>query len=181
MTNNLHIRDARTDDRVAIQEVTLAAYEQYAPAMGQMWQYYRNNMFETLADIQPAEQIVAETQDGIVGTVLLYPAGTQFHVPSGRSATLLLPEVRLLAVPPSERGRGIASALMQECIRRARQAGVAALTLHTSDIMNVAMQMYERMGFVRDPERDFRRAPNVVVKAFRLDLSRAPTDAKLQQ
>jgi GNAT superfamily N-acetyltransferase len=168
--NNLQIRDARETDHDTILSVTLSAYEQYALQMNGMWKFYRDNIVATLADVKPAEQIVAETQDGIVGTVLLFPAGTQVHAPDGTSVTLPSPEIRLLAVAPSARGQGIAKALMQECIRRARQSGVDAITLHTTDMMNVAMQMYERMGFVRVPALDFAPAPGRVVKGFRFDL-----------
>jgi GNAT superfamily N-acetyltransferase len=171
MMNNLQIRDARETDRDTIQSVTLSAYEQYAPQMNGMWKFYQENIVATLANVKPAEQIVAETKDGIVGTVLLFPAGTQVHAPDGTSITLPLPEIRLLAVAPSARGQGIAKALMQECLRRARQAGVDAITLHTTDMMNVAMQMYERMGFVRVPALDFTPAPGNVVKGYRFDLN----------
>jgi ribosomal protein S18 acetylase RimI-like enzyme len=59
---------------------------------------------------------------------------------------------------------------MQECIRRARLLGATCLNLHTTDMMQVAKGMYERMGFVRVPELDFHPDPNIVVKAYRLDL-----------
>jgi ribosomal protein S18 acetylase RimI-like enzyme len=77
--------------------------------------------------------------------------------------------VRLLAVAPEARGQGIGTALMKECIRRARQGGAACLNLHTTDMMQVAIRMYERMGFVRAPELDFHPDPNVTVKAYRLE------------
>ena len=59
---------------------------------------------------------------------------------------------------------------MQECIQRARRAGAAAITLHTTDMMQVAMQMYERMGFGRAPELDFRPTEDVIIKGYRLNL-----------
>ena len=34
-------------------------------------------------------------------------------------------------------------------------------------MMQVAMSMYERMGFVRTPETDFEPAPGVVIKGYR--------------
>jgi GNAT superfamily N-acetyltransferase len=169
--NNFQLRDAREADRDSIQLVTLAAYEQYAPVMDGMWQFYRANILTTLADVKPAEQIVAETENGIVGTVLLYPAGTRFHVPDGTSISLALPEIRLLAVSPSAREQGIAKALMQECVRRARQSGATALTLHTTDMMQIAMRMYEGMGFVHDPALDFSPGADYLVKGYRLDLN----------
>ena len=65
---------------------------------------------------------------------------------------------------------------MRECIRRARAGGASVLSLHTTDLMRVAKAMYERMGFVRAPELDFRPAPGVTIEGFRLDLD-VPADA----
>ena len=59
---------------------------------------------------------------------------------------------------------------MQECNRRARSLGASCLNLHTTDMMRVAMRMYERMGFVRAPDLDFHPDPSITVKAYRLDL-----------
>jgi ribosomal protein S18 acetylase RimI-like enzyme len=80
------------------------------------------------------------------------------------------PEVRLLAVAPLARGRGVGAALMQECVRRVRKTGGRVLSLHTTDMMQAALRMYERMGFVRAPELDFHPAPGVTVQGYRLDL-----------
>ena len=169
--NNLNIHDARELDRTAIQSITLAAYEQYAPMMNEAWKFYRENILTTLANVHPAEQIVAETNEGIIGTVLLYPAGAELHGPNNTLITLPLPEIRLLAVTPTARGQGIATALMQECLRRARKSGAQALTLHTTDMMQVAMQMYERMGFARAPALDFSPGEGYLIKGYRLDLN----------
>ena len=170
--NNLQIRDARETDRNTIQSVTLSAYEQYAPLMDGAWEFYRANILATLADVKPAEQIVAETEGSVVGTVLLYPVGTKFQGPDGTQVNLALPEIRLLAVIPTARGQGIGQSLVRECVRRARRSGVTALTLHTTDMMKVAMQMYERMGFARMPALDFSPAPGHLVKGYRIELGK---------
>jgi GNAT superfamily N-acetyltransferase len=171
--NDLHIRNADVCDQEAIRDVTLSAYEEYAAKMPpDAWEEYRANIVSTLADVKPAEQIVAEQSGRVVGSVLLYPAGTFVHVPDDAPIVLEFPEVRLLAVAPKARGQGIGTALMQECIRRARVAGVPILTLHTTDMMEVGMRMYERLGFQRAPEIDFYPAENVVVKGYRFDLAR---------
>src|SRR6266850_792009 len=62
---------------------------------------------------------------------------------------------------------------MRECIRRARAGGASVLSLHTTDLMRVAKAMYERMGFVRAPELDFRPAPGVTIEGFRGELDGA--------
>jgi ribosomal protein S18 acetylase RimI-like enzyme len=52
-------------------------------------------------------------------------------------------------------------------MQRARQSGAEAVTLHTTEMMQVAMQMYERMGFVRAPELDFHPVPEITIKGYR--------------
>lgn len=166
------IRDARGRDRDAIEAVTLAAYQQYGAVMPPaLWDGYRQNIVSTLSAVRPKTQIVAEEAGRIVGSVLLYPAGTEIVRPGGGSMTLALPEVRLLAVAPSARGKGIGVLLMDECVRQARESGAKALTLHTTNMMQSAMRLYARMGFQRVPDLDFEPAPGVTVKGFRLDLS----------
>jgi GNAT superfamily N-acetyltransferase len=169
--NSLKIRDARNDDRDAARRVTLAAFQQYAAVMSPpRWEGYRENILATLTDPAPAQHIVAEKEGVLLGSVLLYPPGTAFSSPE--EGPLACPEVRLLAVAPEARGQGIGAALMMECIRRARRLGAPCLNLHTTDMMQVAMRMYERMGFVRAPDLDFHPDPSITIKAYRLDLSR---------
>ncbi len=169
--DKLKIRDARSEDRDAARKVTLSAFQQYATVMPPpRWEGYQQNILATLADVGPAKQIVAEKERAILGSVLLYPPGTAFSTPD--EGPLACPEVGLLAVAPKARGQGIGTALMKECIRRARRLGAACLNLHTTDMMQVAMRMYERMGFVRAPELDFHPDPSITVKAYRLELAR---------
>ena len=171
--DGLRIRVAQPTDRGAIETVTLAAYQQYAAMMPAHWDAYRQNILSTLAAVEPVAQLVAEEKNGIVGAVILYAAGTVLAIPGGGSITLTLPEVRLLAVAPEARGRGVGEALMHECIRRARQSGVTALTLHTTDMMRPAMRLYERLGFQRAPELDFHPVPDITIKGYRLELKEA--------
>jgi ribosomal protein S18 acetylase RimI-like enzyme len=165
------IRDARADDRAAVEAVTLDAYQQYAAVMPTLWEAYRQNIVSTLAAAPLDAQIVAEDGRRIVGSVLLYRAGTVIARPGGGSLTLASPEVRLLAVAPAARGKGVGDALMRECVTRSRASGAAHMTLHTTDMMRAAVRLYERMGFVRAPEIDFQPAPGIVVKGYRLDLT----------
>lgn len=146
----LRIRDARPEEYAEVLAVTRVAYQQYAPALpADRWEWYLQDMAETITQPPAAgapDRIVAEAVGRILGSVLLFPAGST----EGDE-----PHVRLLAVPPAERGRGVGRALMDECLRRARAAGAATLTLHTTEMMGVAKAMYERMGFVRAMELDF--------------------------
>ena len=177
MRDDLKIRDACPSDQDTIRKLTLAAYREYAAKIPAHWEDYRQNIVNTLADATSAEQIVAEQNGRILGSVLLYAA--EMRVSESNGASLEWPEIRLLAVAPSQRGQGIGAALVQECVERTRAAGATALTLHTTDLMQTAMRLYERMGFVRFPELDFHPAPGLVIKGYRLLLgesNQAPSE-----
>ncbi len=166
---SLHIRDARDDECEVIRDVTLAAYEEYAAVMPEpFWEKYRRQLLVTLDEEGPVERIVAEREGTVVGSVLLYP-------PLANAYTRVLvgvgwPEVRLLAGAPGARGQGVGTALMDECERRARRAGATMLGLHTMDMMQAALRLYERRGFIRAPELDFHPAEGVLVKGYRRSL-----------
>lgn len=168
--NTFQIRDARPEEAEQIQELTLAAYEQYANLMPH-WAMYRQQLLETISEDGPAARIVAEQDGEIIGSVLLYPATANVYGNETTSAGW--PEMRLLAVAPAARGQRVGSALLDECIRRVRQTGATWLGLHTEDIMEAAVRMYRARGFVRVPTHDFIPAEGVLVKAYRYDLKAA--------
>ena len=78
--------------------------------------------------------------------------------------------VRMLAVHPAAQGQGVGRALLRACVARAQELGRNGLFLHTTPWMTAAHHLYETVGFVRVPDRDWLPAPEVPLLAFRLDL-----------
>lgn len=167
--HDFEIRDARNDERDSIRDLTLRSYAEYATIMEPAaWAGLERAIQFALDSDAPAERIVADDHGTLIGSVALYPPATKAY--GSMLAELSWPEVRLLSVPPEARGRGVARALMDECVRRARRAGATAIGLHTSRSMRAAMAMYTRMGFARRPEFDVQPPGAELVEAYRLQL-----------
>jgi len=165
--DDIRIRDARASERDAIRTLTERAYAEHEHIMiPTAWTALARAAATALASNGPAEWIVAERAGTLVGSVMLYPpAEDAYH---GLTRPAPWPELRLLAVPPEARGLGIATLLVDECVRRARGSGAHELGLHTSESMRAAIRLYERMGFERVPEYDFQPEGVELVRAYRL-------------
>lgn len=165
-STKLKIRDARPEDLDEVAQLLKEAYQQYAQSLPpERWQGYLENIMDVRSRLGVAELIVAEWDGRLAGAVTLYPEGsssTEEGWPAGWAG------IRLLGVRPAFRGLGIGKALMEECVRRCREKGVTAIGLHTSEMMAVAVRMYEKMGFERAPEYDFHPAPEVTVMAYKM-------------
>ena len=163
------IRPALPSDRGAIARLTLAAYREYASVMEpDAWRALDDAIRASLVNDEGVTRFVAELDGRIVGSAALYaPASAPY---GSLASTASWPEVRLVAVAPSARGRGVAQALVEECIRRARAAGARVIGLHTSRSMGAALRLYQRMGFVRDPEHDFQPPGAELVEGYLLRL-----------
>lgn len=66
-------------------------------------------------------------------------------------------EMHLLGVLTDYRGAGVGLALVNAALEFARRAGYARMLLWSQPTMQPAHQLYYKVGFVRDPSRDFRR------------------------
>jgi GNAT superfamily N-acetyltransferase len=170
-TLHLVLRDARPDERETIAALTRAAYGEYATVMTpEAWQELADAVESGLASTAPAERIVAELDGRVVGGAALFAANVDAYSHAEGAKRLGWPEVRLVAVHPEARGHGIARALMNECVRRARGAGATAIGIHTSKSMGAAMALYLSMGFVRVPEEDFQPPGAELVEGYKLAL-----------
>jgi ribosomal protein S18 acetylase RimI-like enzyme len=98
-----------------------------------------------------ASVLVASEGDLVLGTVTVAVAGSAY-------AEIALPgeaEVRMLAVDPTARGRGVGELLVRAAVAHALADGAAAVVLSTMPAMRTAQRMYERLGLERAADRDW--------------------------
>lgn len=174
------IRQARADEYAALGKLLVAAYAALPgmPSPREQPDYYAmlDNVAARTAKPALTVFIAADEAGRQLGSVDFIDDMAQYG--SGGTAATVTNAVgiRLLAVGDAARGKGVGKALTQFCIERARELGKARVVLHTTRAMQTAWTMYERLGFVRFPEIDFRQG-NLEVFGFQLPLARAVDSA----
>lgn len=143
------IRQATPRDSTAINDLCVAAYQEFETVVGPAnWQQMRDSLAHASDLSSIGELILAEDSAGLLGVIL--------YIPPGKSDGINIPRewasIRMLAVSPGGRGRGIGRRLTQECIDRACRDKADAVGLTTAEMMRVAQPMYERMGFKKEAE-----------------------------
>lgn len=149
------IREARPADFDAIRGIAAAANDEFRPAMGETtYAGYIANVLDLDRRAREAMLLVADWDGQIVGTITLYPdingEGMPVRFPAGTAG------IRSTAVSPAARGQGIGSELVTAALQRAAGSRARTIALHTATCMRAAMRLYERHGFQRAPEHDFR-------------------------
>ena len=121
-----------------------------------------------------ADVLVAVEDGRVLGGVTFVPSG-------GPMADIARPgeaEIRMLAVARTARGRGVGEALVRACVDRARTIeSCVRIVLSTQHTMHAAHRIYERLGFVRTPERDWNPLPeqlDITLLTYELTLSTTP-------
>ena len=114
-----------------------------------------------------AELLVVRDDGGrVVGSVALVLAGDFSEITESDDEAAF----RMLVVDPAVQGRGIGELLVTACLDRARAAGKRRMVLSTDRRMTAAQRLYERLGFTRLPERDWRPMPCIDLLVYALDL-----------
>jgi ribosomal protein S18 acetylase RimI-like enzyme len=161
--DDLTIRLARDDELDDVAALIVEAYADYAARMSpDAWAAFAQVIGHVRGRALEAETVVAERDGELVGSVTIYrhPHGVQEDTYG----------IRMLSVRSSARGSGIGRALMEHCISLAREEGIRRIVLTTTQEMDVARDMYDKIGFHRAPELDHEPAPGVRFEGYALDL-----------
>lgn len=152
--------------------VCAGAYVEYVPeSRSDGWLEYLDELGDVAGRVDRTIVLVAVEDGRILGTVTI-----EMDQTVGDDDPELPPDVacmRMLAVDPSARGKGVGRALVHGVIERTRAHGKRTLILRTTTRMQIAQRMYRAMGFERDPERDM-TFPDVTLLAYRMPLEVSP-------
>ncbi len=158
------LSEVRPDECEALGELTVRVY---APLLAADEPEYLDELRDVAARAEAATVLVARI-DGVLAGGVTY-VGDRDN-PFAEFSEADAAGIRMLAVAPGAQGRGVGTALVRACLERARDAGKVRVVLHTTPVMHAAHRMYERLGFRRDPARDWRPQPTVALLGYELML-----------
>lgn len=164
MSKDFEIRRAREAEFAAIGTLTVEIYvgEGHVDPESP----YVPELSDTATRARSADVLVAGRGDEVLGSVTIARPGTPY-ADIARPGEL---EFRMLAVDKRARGAGIGAALVHTVIDTARAEGFEAVVLTTMPLMADARRMYERLGFLHVPERDWKTDAGKPLTVMSLDL-----------
>lgn len=145
-------------------EVLINSYLQYETLFGSEEGFgeYISTIKKSLYNEQIDQVFITKDEaDGHVsGTLQLFLNSKKAYQIEGFDVEQ--PFIRLLAVSPTERNKGIARTLLDGTIDYLKNNGYREVYLHTSEIMVAAVRLYERYGFERFTDFDFHKENRLV-------------------
>ena len=168
---DLVVREARETELDRIGALTAEVYEGEGLAGSEYLEVLRDARARWES---PATTLLVAFDDGaeqvadLLGTVVYAAPGSPWQDLAQDEEV----EFRMLATALPARGRGVGETLVRECVKRAKRAGAPRLVLSTGPEMVPAHRLYERLGFVRVPERDWSPRPesDFILLAYVLNL-----------
>ncbi|WP_216215751.1 GNAT family N-acetyltransferase [Amycolatopsis aidingensis] len=164
--SDVTVRRARQGELTEIGEITVAAYLADGFVGPSVEEGYAGKLRDAAHRAEHAELLVAVDEQGaVLGSVTVVWPGTEYSEVSTEGEI----EFRMLAVAPAARGRGVGEALIRAVLRRAREERASRVVLCSLDRMHTAHRLYQRVGFRRIPERDWRPAPDVHLLCYGIE------------
>jgi len=160
---SLTVERARPDDFARIAQLTVDVYV----GGGLATPAYAPELADVAGRAERAELLVVRDPGGrVVGTVALVLTGDFGNVITSDEEAAF----RMLVVDPAAQGQGIGELLVTTCLDRARAAGKRRMVISTDPLMTTAHRLYQRLGFTRLPERDWRPEPGVDLLVYSREL-----------
>ena len=164
------VREALPAEYAAIGEVTAAAYAIFPETADDAGYTAELRDVAGRASACPIYVAVDEGSGRVIGGAMYVPGPGNPWAEVERDGEA---GIRMLAVTPEAQGRGAGSALVEALLARARSDGRRGVVLLSTTSMTVAHRLYLRLGFRRQPDRDWEVEPGFVLICFSRDLTTA--------
>lgn len=147
----LTFREGNLKDKDQLRKLAIQSYGQFEKVLteenwGKLYSNLKSEKSITTI-LKIAKCFVCESEGQIVGVA--------YFVPSGHPTDIFAADwsyLRMVGVDPKFRGNGISAHLTQNCIDHAVEKGEKIIALHTSEFMDAARYIYEKLGFKKVKE-----------------------------
>jgi ribosomal protein S18 acetylase RimI-like enzyme len=142
----LTYRQAHTDEAGQLSNLAFASYSPFRDVLEQQhWQTLEKSLqnkdiFSAL--ITKSRSFVCEAENRIVGMAFLVPSENPWDIFEAEWSY-----IRFVGVDPEFQGLGIGKQLTALCINHAIKTEESIIALHTSEMMDSARHIYEKLGF----------------------------------
>ncbi|WP_454051407.1 GNAT family N-acetyltransferase [Cellulomonas sp. Marseille-Q8402] len=150
---SVRVRVARAEDLDQAGALTAEAY--HADGLLAVDEDYEDELRDAARRAREAVLLVAVVPGGagdvVLGTLTLAPYATSYAEVAEPGEL----ELRMLAVAPEARRRGVAERLVTAALREAVARRARGVVLSTLPEMAAARRLYDRLGFAAAPDRDW--------------------------
>lgn len=144
----LQLRYGTLSDLATIMDLAINEWSQFKPLLTkQHWQ----SLYTSITDKETYTKLFAMAKCFVCeyNNVL---AGFGFWVPSGNATEIYSAQqsyIRFVTVSKTYSGQGIGRLITQRCIEEAISNNESSIALHTSEMMQAAMHIYQKLGFAK--------------------------------
>ena len=146
-TKNIHYRDGSASDLDQMMRLAYLSWKEYKSKLTEEnW----NRLKGTLENSDTYIELLNMSQCILCETTEKEVVGMAFLVPNGHPTYIYEKTwsyIRFVSVNPTFRGQKIGKTLTEKCINYARGNNEKIVALHTSEMMESAISIYEKLGF----------------------------------
>ena len=144
----LKYRIGTLDDKEKLQELGLISFGQFRDILTEgNWHKLHSYLSAESSYselLSKSTCFVCEINDELIGMAYLVPKGNPTDIFQADWSY-----IRMVGVNKAYEGMGIGKKLTQMCIDYARETNEQVVALHTSEFMNAARYIYEKIGFTQ--------------------------------
>ena len=143
----MNYRKGNINDLNAIKKLAIKSWSEFKSELtNENWQ----DLYETLTNEKTYTDLIEKSYFVVCENLNEEIIGMSFLVPNGNPTEIYDKSwcyIRFVTVDPDFGGNGIGKKLTENCIEFAKKSGEITVALHTSEMMDKARHIYEKLGF----------------------------------